>query len=508
MSGPTAVELEVRRRRPQVGLGDLVLWVVGAAVFFALARGARGFWINLVTKRPVLDFDRVVGVALLAPATLIGARLLRDAIRPADRTGNGRAFAAAWRVAGVAFLAGMALLMSGLVRDDTKATGGPIFGRPQWQIKLCVLGLAIGTIGLLLGVVPARRSRPARPRRGALASVILAGVAGVIVLGFWGEFSIVYLVLIALDAVNHALVRPGEVAGVFRFGNPPRPILFDRSLWPSLDARLASVGIASAVALVACALASGWLSRDLHAPADDRARPRSWAGFLYRLATAISAWVAGAYLYLVGLPILHPPISEGLWTLLGATWTTAVAATFTALAAGLAARGVAGPSDEAAPAPRAPWPAWVRRLAVRLARFAVVVFLSLVILGSVAQICIRGDDLPWWVPFSAAELVGALTKPFEWTTSTAIYLDPNLTPDALVVLGAAVVLLVLTLRLLLSAPRATTEAPIDRIGRDPRLVGRFLGAWLALTGVILTLLPAFFLAGIAALHFTLKAYYP
>ena len=482
---------------------------MGAAVFFALARGARGFWMDWVAtvpKRPMLDVDRVVGVALLAPATLIGARLLRDAIRPADRTGNGRAFAVAWRVAGVVFLAGMALLISRLVRDDAKASV-PIFGRPQWQIKLGVLGLAIGTIGLLLGVVPARRSRPDRPRRGALASVVLAGVAGVAILGFWGDFRIVYLVLIAIDAVNHALLRPGEVAGVFRFGNPARPILVDRSLWPSLDGRLAAVGIASAVARVACALAAAWLSRDLHDSGDDRARPRSWAGFLYRFATAIAAWAAGAYLYLVGLPILHPPISEGLWTLLGVTWTSAVAATFVALAAGLAARGVAGPS-QAEPGTRDPLPAWVRPLAVRLAKFVLVVFLALVILGAVTQIRIGGDDIPWWAPFSASEVMGTLTKPFEWTTTTAIYLDPSLTPDALVVLGAAVVVLVLTLRLLLSAPRALADAPIDRIGRDRRLIGRFLGAWLALTGVMLTLLPAFFLAGIAALHFTLKAYYP
>ena len=85
MSASTAERTETRRL--QVGLGDLALWVVGAAVFFALARGARGFWMDWVAtvpKRPMLDVDRAVGVALLAPATLIGLRLLLDAIRPKD----------------------------------------------------------------------------------------------------------------------------------------------------------------------------------------------------------------------------------------------------------------------------------------------------------------------------------------------------------------------------------------------------------------------------------------
>ncbi|HEY2158738.1 MAG TPA: hypothetical protein VGH33_24110, partial [Isosphaeraceae bacterium] len=96
MGEPTSERAETRRL--QVGLGGLALWVVGAAVFFALARGARGFWMDWVAtvpKRPMLDVDRAVGVALLAPVTLIGLRLLLDAIRP-DR--RGRAFATAWRL--------------------------------------------------------------------------------------------------------------------------------------------------------------------------------------------------------------------------------------------------------------------------------------------------------------------------------------------------------------------------------------------------------------------------
>ncbi len=136
MNEPTAGRVEGSRRRLQVGLGDLSLWVVGAAAFFALARGARGFWMDWATPtRPMLDIDRAVGVALLAPATLIGSRLLLDAIRPVGGRG-GRAFAAAWRLAGVAFLAGMALLMSMEAHTDTVNVSAPVFDRSRWRVKL------------------------------------------------------------------------------------------------------------------------------------------------------------------------------------------------------------------------------------------------------------------------------------------------------------------------------------------------------------------------------------
>src|SRR5258708_2769850 len=108
MSTLAAERVEGRRRRHQVGLGDLVL---------------------------------AVGVALLARATCISLRLALDATRPGSERGGG-AFGVAWRLAGAAFLAWMALRMSGLARDDSSPLVTPVFWRPQWQIKLTALGLA------------------------------------------------------------------------------------------------------------------------------------------------------------------------------------------------------------------------------------------------------------------------------------------------------------------------------------------------------------------------------
>lgn len=507
MKASTLERAEVRRPGLRLRLGDLALWVVAAAILFALARGARGFWLDWGppgVRRPFLDVNLAVGVALLAPATLIGLRLLLDALRPAAE-GRRRGFATAWRLAGVAFLAGMALLISRLAREEVGVVVNAIFLRTQWQIRLATLGLALGTIGLLLGVVPQGAARPARPRRWVGASVILAGLAGVAMLASWGESLLIYLIFLALDAVAHAKFQPALTADVYRFGHPAPAILTDRSLWPSLEERLTTAGLAATVALFVCGLTAHWLARDLGASPEARRRPRSRAGLIYRGATALAVWGVGIAL-IITLPGLHEPIHEGLWTILGTTWPPVIVATFLALAAGLSARGVAGPLDPDPAGDRPPRSIPGRWLALALVRIAIVGVLVLAILGAMAQLRGDGDDLPWWAPVSASTMLAALLRPFEWTTASAIYLDPNLTPDAFVPLVAAVVIAVLMARLLIS-PR-DSAAPIDRIARDPRLIGRFLGAWLAMTGVMLALLPTFFLGGMALLHFTMKAYHP
>ncbi len=357
MSVSTSGRAEARRL--QVGLGDLALWVVGAAVFFALVRAANGFWMAWMAPpiRPMLDVDRVAGVALLIPAIFIALRLPLDAARRSRAAGErGSAFAGAWRVAAAIVLVGLTLLDSMQLAEVDPRKSYNINGmyRSPWPMKLAALLLSIGTIGLLLGLAPAG-TRRARPRRVA-ASVVLAGVAGVGLLGLCGEAHIAYLILLALDAVAHAMTRPGLVAGVYRFGVSPSPILLDRGLWPSLHHRLAAGGLAASLALVACGLAAHWLARDLQDP-DGRDRPRSRAGLLYRVATAVAVWGTGAYLLLGAFPRLHAPLLEGFLSILSPSWTLAIIAAFLALAAGLSARGVAGPAQsEPSAGPTAPRP--------------------------------------------------------------------------------------------------------------------------------------------------------
>jgi hypothetical protein len=47
-------------------------------------------------------------------------------------------------------------------------------------------------------------------------------------------------------------------------------------------------------------------------------------------------------------------------------------------------------------------------------------------------------------------------------------------------------------------------APFDLIVAGPRVVPRFVGAWLALTALCLAVLPTLFVGGIAAFHYLLR----
>jgi hypothetical protein len=293
-------------------------------------------------------------------------------------------------------------------------------------------------------------------------------------------------------------------------GHAANPILVDASRWVSLHGRIVHAGIEAAVALVACMLTAHWVGRDLGRPASESREPRSILGTAYRLLTALAAWGMGAYLLLVAIPGLHPNLTEGLWMILGPSWTLAIVASFLAVAAGLAARGVGGADEsEIVEEPqltgeRVRWLAWMPRLMVFLFKLAVAGLLIELILTGLAQLR-NGDTLPWYAPYSLWQWISTADGALSIERPNAIYFDPSMMPDVLFLIAAAIILIVLSICFLRTGRR---EAPIDRIGRHPRLVVRFLGAWLAITGVMLTLLPAFFLAGFALLHLTMKAAYP
>jgi hypothetical protein len=327
--------------------------------------------------------------------------------------------------------------------------------------------------------------------------VVLAGAAGVGLVAFWRDSLIPYLVIVALDAVSHAMSRPGEWAGVRLLGQAV-PVT-DPYVWRSLDGRLAMAGLEAAAALIAAALTAHWLGRDLRRPADE---PRSWPAAVYRIATAAATWASGAWLTLVAIRRLDPSLAAGFEELLYPTWTLLIASAFAALAAGLTARGLGGVREAgpALPSTR------VHRAVVVAARLVAGAGLILLIAAATAQIQ-GGDTLPWYSPRPFSRIAEDVSVALTVATPTAIYLDLDRTPDALFLLGGAAILAGLTLRFLLTDHRPETDAPIDRIGRDPRLIGRFLGAWVAMMGVIFALFPTFFLGGMAVLHFALRAYY-
>jgi hypothetical protein len=509
MSQATAERVEVvLKPRFQASLWGLAGLVLTAAVYFTLVRGAHGFWLprGVASKLPVLDIDRVLALPQMALGTLIAVLIFSETIhllrtrRQAERQ-PGAIFSVAWRGLAVLILVSILLRLSAVVTNETDPGSFSVtLGTTQdWKAKLGSLTLGIALIGLLLGATPPRERRyhrPARRMRWVAPQVVFAGLAGLLILTFYGLL-FPYMVLLALEAVSNAMMRPALSFDRLLEGHQVAPIFVDGRLWQPLAERLMTVGLEAGLGLILCLLTACWLGRDLRATPSERETPRTWLGVLYRGLTAIATWGMGGYLLFKTLPRLHPALAEGFSTLLHPGWTLSIAASFGALAAGLAARGIVEPEGavdaiETVVNPR-------RRRLLRLVELAAIAVLVMVIVAAVFP--------SWFAPIRLTDWLEKLADAVTISTSGAIYFDPSLTPEALVVLAGTAWISVLCVRFLLTK-RHPNEAPLDRIGRDRRLLGRFLGAWFALTGVMLTLFPAFFLAGLAVFHLALKAVYP
>jgi hypothetical protein len=473
-----------RRDLGQARLGDLTFWILGAAVFFAMIRGATGFWGNPV---PMLDTYRVVGVGLLAVAAVVIGRLTADAM---GQTNSAKStFGRIWRLGAVALLSGLAIAESVVLRDDGSGRGRVIV---DWPPKLVAIALTIGLIGVLLGVIPTRPTQPQR-RSGAL-SIVFAGAAGLLILTAM-EMMVPYLVLIAMEAVRIAMFRPGQMADHIRSGHPIDRVFIDASRWTSLHIRLRTAGAWAAIALIVCGLTAHWLGRDLRDPV----RRLSRMGLCYRVATALATWGMGLYLMFVALPTLQPWLAEGIWNVIEPGGSSVIAAGFIALAAGIAARGVGGPASLVGE--EMPRGSWQTRMIARIFQSVLAVVAVMVFLAAVSKI--RGDQfMPWYVPYSLGDWLAIPDRAMTIATPTAIYFNPGKNPDVFALLGGVGVILMHLPRFLLH--RDASEAPVDRIAGQPRQIGRFLAAWFVISGVMFTLFSSFVLGGLALIHYCLK----
>ncbi len=474
-------------RRP-IRLGDLTVWVLGAAVFFAMVRGATGLWGSPV---PALNADRVAGVVLLAILSAVVGRLVADTIA------SGRAFGRVWRWVAVMLLLGLALTESVVLSRDDRSMGIVAwFNETGWPAKLLALALAIGLIGVMLGIAPTRPRRGQIRRRSGVVSIVFSGMSGLLILTAF-QMVVPYMVLIAIDVVYLAQGRPAMMNGKARFGHAIEPLLLDGRAWVSLPDRLITSGIVAALGMIACGLTAHWLGRDLRGEVRG---PRSWAAVSYRASTALAAWGMGVYALFVGVPRLQPWLAEGFWNVISPLGTGAIAAAFVALAAGLAARGVAGPIEPGLEVDSPRGGSHVPRLVVLVLKGLLTAGLAMLIFAAVSQI--RGDEsLPWDGPYRLKTMLIAAEEMLTIKTNSAIYFDPGKAPEVVVLLAAVVGIIWVLPRTLLG-PNPT--APIDRIADDPRLIGRFLGAWWAMLGVMFALFPTFVLGGLALIHVALR----
>ena len=516
---PDPSEQPMSNDRPyQATLANLLVWVLGSAIFLTLVRGATGFMAT-TPAAPTLrrfDVDRVFVVVLLAPAILIAARLAADAVRliAAKRTERRRSvvFGAAYRAAAVGYLAALALAASEFLRSPTEAGQAfGIFDEVSWRIALAALGLAIGSIGLGLAFVPSKPNRRARPRRTWVGGgALFAGIAGLLAIASMNMI-IPYHVLIAIESVKNAMHRPGMMYEIATMRHAPNPILTDAHQWHSMHRRLIEAGIEAAIGMAACMFTAHWLGRDLRRSGEDAEAPRSTLGMLYRAGTTVLVWLAWIYLAFVGIETLSPPMAEGFAALIHPTGTWLVVPSLAVLAAGLSARGISGPTqtDPASVEPSSRSPidrisTWAR-IAVRT---GIVVGLVFVILAAVHYARRPLAEQVWYVPWSLPTMLGSIRSLLTFTTPTTVYLSIDDTPEALVLFVGAIAVFVLSAKLLLWGRLPGREAPTDVVARSPRRIGRFLGAWFAMTGVMLCLFPVLFLGGMAVVHLTLRTFYP
>jgi len=166
---------------------------------------------------------------------------------------------------------------------------------------------------------------------------------------------------------------------------------------------------------------------------------------------------------------------------------------------GLSARGLTGPeaaveTSEPAGTPRHRWIIWLLKLAAVFA-------LSTLILAAVARI--RETELvDRGTPILLSDWLDFLARPLTITTSGATYFDPRSLPKPSRTRRDR--LDQRPLRALPAGEAPELRCPIRPDRYRPTLLGRFLGPGFALTGVMLTLLPAFFLAGMAVFHLAFK----
>jgi hypothetical protein len=474
----------------QVGLADLIVWVLTAGVTIGVVRGAQVFRITTPWRQ-----QRLIGAILEALAIPLVLPLVRPAVRWArgDRRSRGGGWAAlawpiAWRVAALALLLGFVAEESWLLRvdHDRLARLAVLWNMPRYHGFVLQLDLSLYpacALLLLIGLVAGMGTAPLGPpvaRRSRLwwLGPPLAGVVGVLLMARTDSNAsnlIEYLILLALEAVSNAM----------------RHRVLDR---PALSTRLIHAGIQAAVAGAVVLVTALWVAHDFRKVAAEGPRSASWRAMLPRLASLVATATAGAYLLGVTLPTLHEDLAAGFWIVLSAREVAAILAAFGVLSAGLAARTVAPPSIAAQP------PSTRRRQALAALRPLALGLLALSIVPY-SQAVPSGD-----VPSGLDRVLGGIGAAQTWVLAhmpLAGAVWPYLDPEWLL-WGLALLWLAAQITLLVAAPSPTRPCPFDALRSSRPAAAWALWLAAALTAICIAAMPVFYLAGLAIFHYRLN----
>jgi hypothetical protein len=476
--------------RFQVRLLDLIVLVLGASYVLDVTRRSRLAW-----GGGLPDLAHTIGLTVLTLGVWVGLVMVGQWVRRL-RVREHRTWAVIWRVLAVGWLAGSLVEVASALQVAIGTAVVPIFGtQPAMRLRLTTLMTALGMVGLILAVSPLRprfvnpRPRP-RPRWGSWPSVILAALVGIVFLGL-GHGFIPYLVMIAMEAVHNAMRRAPLVV---------RPILFDRMITASLEALPGLLG---------CLATAVWIDDDLRAASRDplgARTPRSWLGVLARVATVVLAAAGSAYVLLVSLPKLSPPLVEGLSVIVDPSTIATIALGFATLAAGFAARsaGYLAAATEVMEGPEptrrrlGPWP---RRIIAGM-----VGLVSLEITAAAVQAIRRDLEFRWYIPIGLDAWGAIIQAPWKWLDSPSgtegWFVLFNRPDDFLI--GAAAIWLTIQLVVMIMQKPSARPSPIDALATNRLALGRFLGWWIGLTTVMLASMPGLGVVGLTLIHFAIQ----
>lgn len=457
--------LPVGPSRFQVGLGDLVAWVLATGVLLTTAR--RVGFVDWLT--PPINHDGILGFVAMGLAVLLGLALLREirALWLRDRGSN--RLGMAWRLALVGVLWWSAEEVSGrLVGLPPGVAWTP---RDELGRTLPPLALVIAQLGLVAGLD--RRVRPPASRRLAWLSILVAGLGGVLIVA--ASSWIAYLVLIAIEAVWRAMTRP-DLA---------------RLSMPSLHERLTAAGLQASRAFLACLAGAVWLS----ASWEGRSPRRLW---LVGVSSAVLALLAGGWVVLVTLPLVHPAMAEGFERVVGPFERSAILAGFAGLAFGVASRSVF-PNEPNVATRGGGSGRWREFRRFALMPLLVVLLLDVILTQSVAILSRFG-----WDPRQLSGLLDRLYALNAWLfPATAEMIWRRFAAPQWLALGLAEIWLIWRVGLMLVKTPETSPAPIDLALADRSAIGLWLARGTGLTAVMLGALPILGVAGLVVAHFAL-----
>jgi hypothetical protein len=494
--------LEPRRRSWQISLADLIVLVLAVGVSAGIARQARDAWGNRLIPTGIspsgsatgpwrgspVPLDRTAGVVFEVGAIFLILNLARTLVG-LGRLCRGRevadvariAWPIAWRIVAIVIMAAFVADEAGVLRIDYGRQMEIAASRPGWgpmyivRQNLLPIYAALAIVGLALGMGAGALFDNPQPtsHRPYWLFVPLVAVMAVLLAAETAYSIIVYILLVALEAVSNAM-RYAPHNG------------------PGLAARLLGSGRDASLALLGCLALALVVAHDF-----DRARRHlTWGttrgGRFVRLVISLIAVGAGVYVATVSIPTIHPCLAQGFAAILGPEVLLLTVSGFGLFALGLAARVVV-------PRLATEQPAWLHWFSAFF-RYGLLLVLWIAALKNLPA----SSQLPLAVPASVGQVMDAIGRGQAWAWSLLPYpvvvvLTYCLQPDQLQWIIAATFVGIVVPELTIA--RATARAaPFDAVFGSARSAIEVAWLTVALTLVCVVALPILVVLGQAVVN--------